>query len=64
MHKLKAEDTYFLANKHLRLKDKLFDLSKPKIMGIINCTPDSFYSNSRKVAENETIKQVEKFIKV
>ena len=63
MHKLKAEDTYFLANKHLRLKDKLFDLSKPKIMGIINCTPDSFYSNSRKVAENETIKQVEKFIK-
>lgn len=27
--------------------EKLLDLSQPKIMGIINCTPDSFYPGSR-----------------
>ena len=31
-------------------------------MGIINCTPDSFYKESRKTTEIETLKQVEKFI--
>jgi len=60
---LKVEDTYFPANKHLRLKDNLLDLSKPKVMGIINCTSDSFYSKSRYTTEFETLKQVEKFIK-
>jgi dihydropteroate synthase len=28
-------------------KGVLYDLSTPKIMGIINCTPDSFYEKSR-----------------
>ena len=47
MRNLRVEDTYFPTINQLRLKDKLFDLSKPKIMGIINCTPDSFYSESQ-----------------
>ena len=62
MHNLRVEDTYFLANKHLRLKDKLFDLSKPKVMGIINCTPDSFYSKSRYNSDLEILNKVESFI--
>ena len=62
MHNLRVEDTYFPSNKHLRLKDKLFDLSKPKVMGIINCTPDSFYSKSRYNTDLETLKSVEKLI--
>ena len=62
MHNLRVEDTYFPANKHLRLKDKLFDLSKPKVMGIINCTPDSFYSKSRYSSDLEILKSVEKLI--
>ena len=31
----------------LNLSGKILDLSVPKVMGIINCTPDSFYANSR-----------------
>ena len=31
----------------INCKGTLYDLSTPKIMGIINCTPDSFYENSR-----------------
>lgn len=30
------------ARLHLRLRDKILDLSSPKIMGILNATPDSF----------------------
>ncbi len=63
MHKLKVEDTYFPSNNHLRLKDNLFDLSKPKVMGIINCTPDSFYSNSRNNSSSTILKKAEEFIK-
>ncbi len=62
MHNLKVEDTHFPTNKYLRVKDNLIDLTIPKVMGIINCTPDSFYKESRKTTEIETLKQVEKFI--
>jgi dihydropteroate synthase len=34
---------------------RLIDLSIPKVMGIINITPDSFYSGSRYVTEKEII---------
>ena len=32
---------------------KLMDLSEPQVMGILNITPDSFYSESRKNTEEE-----------
>ena len=62
MHKLRVEDTYFPANKHFRLKDNLFDLSKPKVMGILNITPDSFYAGSRLTNEKSILTKVEKFL--
>lgn len=31
----------------LNIRKQLFDLSEPQIMGIINCTPDSFHAGSR-----------------
>jgi dihydropteroate synthase len=34
-------------SKMINSKGVLYDLSTPKIMGIINCTPDSFYEKSR-----------------
>ncbi len=37
------------------------DLSSPKVMGIINLTPDSFYSNSR-VEEKEILETAERMI--
>ena len=62
MHKLRVEDTYFPANKHFRLKDNLFDLSKPKVMGILNITPDSFFAGSRLTSEKSILTKVEKFL--
>ncbi|MFA7447515.1 MAG: dihydropteroate synthase [Weeksellaceae bacterium] len=32
---------------HMNCKGKLIDLTKPKVMGILNSTPDSFFSGSR-----------------
>ena len=62
MQKLNVEDTYFHSNNLIRIKDKLLDFNTPKVMGIVNCTPDSFYSSSRKNTEMEILKQVEKHL--
>ena len=39
--------TFFNPPSTINCRGKLFDLSSPKVMGIINITPDSFYSESR-----------------
>lgn len=38
------------------------DLVTPKVMGIVNLTPDSFYEGSRRQKENEVLKLVEKML--
>lgn len=40
-------------NHTLNLNGRLIDLSEPKVMGILNCTPDSFYSGSRMQTEHD-----------
>lgn len=47
MTKISVEDTHFHLKNTIQTGNKLVSLSKPKVMGIINCTPDSFYSGSR-----------------
>ena len=37
----------------VNVRGRLVDLSQPKVMGILNVTPDSFYSGSRKQTEQE-----------
>jgi dihydropteroate synthase len=37
----------------MNVRGRLFDLSIPQVMGIINVTPDSFYDGSRKQTEKE-----------
>ena len=37
----------------INVRGQLIDLSMPKVMGILNATPDSFYSGSRKQTERE-----------
>lgn len=37
----------------INIKGHLMDLSTPQVMGILNVTPDSFYSGSRKQTEKE-----------
>jgi dihydropteroate synthase len=52
MQNSKVEDTKFQRNTSIRVRDILFDLSTPKVMGIVNVTPDSFYSESRAAQAN------------
>lgn len=37
----------------INVSGKLIDLAEPQVMGILNVTPDSFYSESRKQTEEE-----------
>ena len=41
--------------KYINVAGKLLDLSIPKIMGVINITPDSFYEGSRMTDEKEIL---------
>ena len=42
---------------NINVKGKLIDLSVPRVMGIINVTPDSFFSGSRAESEGEIIEK-------
>jgi dihydropteroate synthase len=57
-----VQSKLFSANKTLNFQGKLMDLSVPKVMGILNVTPDSFYEGSRFAEPTAIKKQVEKMI--
>ena len=46
----------------LNVKGQLLDLSTPKVMGILNVTPDSFYEGSRKNSDEEIVNRVKQSI--
>lgn len=46
----------------IKVGDKLLDLSEPRIMGIVNLTPDSFYAPSRKQNAEAVAEQVRRMI--
>lgn len=46
----------------INCKGQLIDLSTPKVMGILNLTPDSFYDGGFYKNDAEILKQVEKMI--
>ncbi len=46
----------------LNINGRLLDLSEPQVMGILNVTPDSFYSGSRKQTEDEIESRVRQII--
>lgn len=41
--------------KYINVQGQLIDLDKPRVMGIMNITPDSFYKGSRFIEESEII---------
>ena len=57
-----VEIKHFRSHKYLRIRNKLFDLAEPKIIGIINCTPDSFFKDSRAITSEEIERSVNKMI--
>lgn len=46
----------------INIKGRLMDLSTPQVMGILNVTPDSFYSGSRKQTEMEIAQRANQII--
>ena len=48
--------------KAINIQGRLFDLSVPQVMGIINITPDSFFAASRKQADEELIERCRQII--
>lgn len=63
MQKLDVEDTIFPSNYSIVAGDKLIDLSTPLVMGIINVTPDSFYSGSRSETLTTILERVKLMLK-
>ena len=48
----------------INVRGRLVDLSQPMVMGILNATPDSFYSGSRKQTEAEIAEPTKSLPKV
>lgn len=46
----------------INCKGTLVDLSSPKVMGILNITPDSFYDGGKYKNESEIVKQTQKML--
>jgi dihydropteroate synthase len=46
----------------ININGRLMDLSEPKVMGILNATPDSFYAGSRKQTEQEIAERANQII--
>lgn len=46
----------------INCKGKLIDLSSPKVMGILNITPDSFYDGGAHKNESDILKHVEQML--
>lgn len=58
-----AKDTFLNRKTTLNLKGELLDLSRPCVMGILNLTPDSFYSNSRMGSTDAALERAETCLK-
>ena len=49
--------------KSINCRGKLIDLTIPKVMGILNLTPDSFYDGGKFKSEKHILLQIEKMLK-
>jgi len=54
-----VKDTLFSVKKTLNIRGMLYALDSPRIMGVVNLTPDSFYDKSRVKRDDEIKKRVE-----
>lgn len=60
---LRLENTNYSRNWTLNIRGKLFTINRPIVMGIVNCTPDSFYVDSRMNDFSTQKEQIDKHIK-
>ncbi|HQT22679.1 MAG: dihydropteroate synthase [Sphingobacteriales bacterium 17-39-43] len=57
-----GKNTVFQQKSTLNVRGTLLDLSKPKIMGILNLTPDSFYDGGRNNSLDDALKKTEQIL--
>ncbi len=57
-----AKDTFFRKKGTINAGGKLIDLSEPKVMGILNITPDSFYAGSRTTGVSDALARAAKML--
>lgn len=62
MTHLKVKDKVFYRKHTLNLGGKILDLTIPKVMGILNVTPDSFYDGGENSLPNVIIEKATKMI--
>lgn len=48
--------------KYINVNGRLMDLEYPRVMGILNVTPDSFYAESRKQTEKDILQRAKQII--
>ena len=48
--------------RYINVNGSLLDLSQPRVMGILNVTPDSFYAGSRTQTEVEIARRVKQIV--
>ncbi len=51
-----------MKSRTINIKGSLIDFDTPLVMGIVNVTPDSFYSGSRKQSEKEIVERVQQIL--
>ena len=51
-----------LQSEYINVNGSLLDLSQPRVMGILNVTPDSFYAGSRTQTEAEIVRRVKQIV--
>jgi dihydropteroate synthase len=59
---MQPKDTFFSRKLAINCGGELLDLSLPKIMGILNITPDSFFDGERYSTKEKMLFQVKKMI--
>jgi dihydropteroate synthase len=58
----KEKSTVFQKSRFLNIKGRLHDFGQPKIMGILNMTPDSFYAQSRVAHPDQLLERADTMI--
>jgi len=57
-----VKDTFFSAPPSISCRGFLFDFSTPRVMGILNITPDSFYAGSRQQNIDDALRTARKML--
>jgi dihydropteroate synthase len=57
-----VKDTFFRKKQSINCGGKYLDLTTPRIMGILNLTPDSFYDGGKFITADQIVRQVNKML--